>query len=174
MSNKALNFKIWIQSEVISRFSVFSRLWTVFKEYKLSPAVTLIGKVVYSTNKAQNSVTMTQIDRQALEQEAQRATYRAPEYNVPHLLPHLGFLIGPKNTNFVEDTEILLSINFRQIQFSRFRAVLSKKKMPFADSMSLTLCKSYLSSNAKLVYISRAQNLCKSYLSFNANCPIKS
>ena len=24
-------------------------------------------------------------------QEAQRATYRAPEYNVPHLLPHLGF-----------------------------------------------------------------------------------
>ena len=105
--------------------------------------------------------------------EAQRATYRAPEYNVPHLLPHLGFLIGPKNTNFVEDTEILLSINFRQIQFSCFRAVLSKKKMSFADSMSLTLYKSYLSSNAKLVYISRAQTLCKSYLSFNANCPIK-
>ena len=39
------------------------------------------------------------------EQGAQRATYRAPEYNVPHLLPHLGFLIGPKNTNLVEDVD---------------------------------------------------------------------
>ena len=106
------------------------------------------------------------------QQEAQRATYRAPEYNVPHLLPHLGFLIGPKN--FVEVIEILLSINFPQIQFSGFRAVLSKKKMPFADSMSLTLCKSYLSSNTKLVYISRTQTLYRSYLSFNTNCPIKS
>ena len=48
-----------------------------------------------------------------IQQEAQRATYRAPEYNVPHLLPHLCFLIGPKNTNFVEDIEILLSINFQ-------------------------------------------------------------
>ena len=48
------------------------------------------------------------------EQEAQRATYRAPENNVPHLLPHLGFLIGPKKTNLVEDIEILLSINFRK------------------------------------------------------------
>ena len=43
-----------------------------------------------------------------LKQEAQRATYRAPEYNVP---PFWGisqgdnfcFLIGPKNTNLVED-----------------------------------------------------------------------
>ena len=61
------------------------------------------------------------------EQEVQRATYRAPEYNVPHLLPHLGFLIGPKNTNLVEDIKILLSINFCQIQLSSFRAVLSKK-----------------------------------------------
>ena len=93
---------------------------------------------------------------------------------MPHLLPNLGFLIGPKNTNFVEDIEILLSINFLQIQLSGFRAVLSKKKMPFADYMSLTLCKSYLSSNAKLVYVSREQTLCKSYLSFNATCTIKS
>ena len=70
-----------------------------------------------------------------IKQEAQRAIYRAPEYNVPHLLPHLGFLIGPKNTNFVEDIEILLSINSPQIQFSSFRAVLSKKKCPL-----LTAC----------------------------------
>ena len=71
-------------------------------------------------------------------QEAQRATYRSPEYNVPHLLPHLGFLIGPKNTNFVEDIEIFLSINFCQIQFIRFRAVLffiKVKKCPL-----LTAC----------------------------------
>ena len=54
-------------------------------------------------------------------QEAQRATYRAPEYNVPHLLPHLGFLIGSKNTNLVADIEILLPIKFHQIQFSGFR-----------------------------------------------------
>ena len=60
-------------------------------------------------------------------QGAQRATYRSPEYNVPHLLPHLGFLIGPKNTNLVEDVEILLPIKFCQIQFSGFRAVLSQK-----------------------------------------------
>ena len=91
-------------------------------------------------------------------QEAQRATYRAPEYNVPHLLPHLGFLIGPKNTNLVEDIEILLSINFRQIQFSGFRAVLKVKKIPFADSMSLTLCKSYLSSNAETCLYKHSPN----------------
>ena len=55
-------------------------------------------------------------------QEAPRATYRAPEYNVPHLLPYLGFLIGPKKTNLVEDIEILLSINFRQICVKRFQS----------------------------------------------------
>ena len=71
-------------------------------------------------------------------QEAQRATYRAPEYNVPHLLPHLGFLIDPKNTNVVEDIEILLSINFRQIQFGGFGAVLVKRKFPL-----LTACQSF-------------------------------
>ena len=58
------------------------------------------------------------------------ATYRALEYNVPHLLPHLGFLIGLKNTNLVEDVEIFLSIKFSEIQFSGFRAVLSKNKRP--------------------------------------------
>ena len=39
-------------------------------------------------------------------QEAKRATYRAPEYNVPPLWEireggHFCLLIGPKNTNFV-------------------------------------------------------------------------
>ena len=62
-----------------------------------------------------------------LKQEPKRATYRKPEYNVPHLLPHLGFLIGPKNTNLVADVEILLPIKFRQIQFSGFRAALRQK-----------------------------------------------
>ena len=76
-----------------------------------------------------------------------------------HIYCHiLFFLIGPKNTNLVEDIEILLSINFRQIQFSGFRAVLSKKKIPFADSMSLTLCKSYLSSNAEACLYKQSPN----------------
>ena len=52
-----------------------------------------------------------------IKQEAQRATYRAPEYNVPPFWrigqgSHLFFLIGPKNTNLVEDVEILLSVKF--------------------------------------------------------------
>ena len=51
-------------------------------------------------------------------QEAQRATYRAPEYNVqPFWLicqgGHLFFSIGPKDTNLVEDIEILLPVKFR-------------------------------------------------------------
>ena len=50
-------------------------------------------------------------------QEAQRATYRAPEYNVPPLLTdwpdsHLGFSIGQKNTNLVEDVDIWLPVKF--------------------------------------------------------------
>ena len=61
-----------------------------------------------------------------LQQEAQRATYRAPEYNVPPLWEigqdgHFCILIGPKNTNFVEDIEILLPVKFRWIPFSGFR-----------------------------------------------------
>ena len=48
-----------------------------------------------------------------MKQETQRATYRAPEYNVTHLLPHLGFLIDQKNTNLVAGVEILLPIKFR-------------------------------------------------------------
>ena len=108
------------------------------------------------------------------QQEAQRATYRAPEYNVPPFWGicrggifvywsarktqtrkrmlrscflssivefrsavleekskmsqpirgqggHLVFPIGPKNTNLVEDVEILLSVKFRWIPFSSFR-----------------------------------------------------
>ena len=34
---------------------------------------------------------------------------------------HLVFLIGPKNTNLVENVEILLPVNFRWIPFSGFR-----------------------------------------------------
>ena len=34
---------------------------------------------------------------------------------------HLVFPMGPKNTNLVEDVEILLPVKFRQIPFSGFR-----------------------------------------------------
>ena len=59
-------------------------------------------------------------------QEAQRATYRAPEYNLPPFWgisqgKHFCLLIGPKNTNLVEDVEILLPVKFRWIPFSGFR-----------------------------------------------------
>ena len=48
-------------------------------------------------------------------QEAQRATYRAPEYNVPPFWGigqgrHFCLLISPKNTNLVEGFEILLPV----------------------------------------------------------------
>ena len=62
-----------------------------------------------------------------IQQEAQRATYRAPEYNVPPFWQigqgiHLVFPIGPqKNTNLVEEIEILLPVKFRWIPFSGFR-----------------------------------------------------
>ena len=36
---------------------------------------------------------------------------------------HLVFPIGPKNTSLVEDVEILISVKFRWIPFSRFREV---------------------------------------------------
>ena len=59
-------------------------------------------------------------------QEAQRATYRAPENNVPPFLRigqggNLVFPIGLKNTNLVEDVVILLPVKFRWIPFSGFR-----------------------------------------------------
>ena len=61
-------------------------------------------------------------------QEAQRATYRAPEYNVPPFWQisqggNFCLLIGLKNTNLVEDVEILLPVKFRWIPFSSFREV---------------------------------------------------
>ena len=51
-------------------------------------------------------------------QEAQRATYRAPENNVPPLrgIDQGGpfcLLIGPKHINLVEDVEILLPVKLR-------------------------------------------------------------
>ena len=59
-------------------------------------------------------------------QEAQRATYRAPEYNVPAFWQisqgrNFCLLIGLKNTHLVEDVEILLPVKFRWIPFSGFR-----------------------------------------------------
>ena len=59
-------------------------------------------------------------------QEAQRATYCAPEYNVPPFWGisqggHICLLISPKNTNLVEDVEILLLVKFLWILFSGFR-----------------------------------------------------
>ena len=60
-------------------------------------------------------------------QEAQRATYRAPEYNVPTFWGmggqggHFCLLIALKNTNLVEDDEILIPVKFCSIPFSGFR-----------------------------------------------------
>ena len=59
-------------------------------------------------------------------QEAQRVTYRAPEYNVPPFWGigqggHYCLMIGPKNTNLVEDIEILPPIKFRWITFNGLR-----------------------------------------------------
>ena len=34
---------------------------------------------------------------------------------------HLGYLIGPKNTNLVDDVEFLLPVKFRHILFCGFR-----------------------------------------------------
>ena len=61
-----------------------------------------------------------------LKQEAKRAIYRALEYNKPPFLwigqgGHFCLLICPKNTNLVEEVEILLSVKFRWILFSGFR-----------------------------------------------------
>ena len=42
---------------------------------------------------------------------------------------HLIFLIGPKNTNFVEDIEILLPVKFRRIPFSGFREEVENVKV---------------------------------------------
>ena len=61
-----------------------------------------------------------------MQQEAQKATYRAPEYNVPPFWGisqggHFCFLIGPNNKNLVEDIEILLPVKFHWIPFSGFR-----------------------------------------------------
>ena len=52
------------------------------------------------------------------EQRAQRTTYRAPEYNVPPIWQisqgrNFCLLIDLKNTNLVEDVEILLPVKFR-------------------------------------------------------------
>ena len=59
-------------------------------------------------------------------QEAQRTTYRAPEYNAPPVWQisqggNFCLLINLKNTKLVEDVEILLPIKFRWIPFSGFR-----------------------------------------------------
>ena len=71
-------------------------------------------------------VTLYSAGTTKVRQEAQRATYRAPEYNVPPFWwicqgGHFCLLISPKNTNLVEDIEILLPVKFLWIPFSGFR-----------------------------------------------------
>ena len=51
---------------------------------------------------------------------------RAPEYNVPYFFTDWAgrlflLLIGPENTNFVEDLKIFLPVKFRWMLFSSFR-----------------------------------------------------
>ena len=61
-------------------------------------------------------------------QDAQRATYSAPEYNVQPFWGisqgqggHLVFPISPKNTNLVEDVEILIPVKFPLNSAQRFQ-----------------------------------------------------
>ena len=66
--------------------------------------------------------------RKTPKQEAQRAIYHAPEYNVPPLrgIDKGGpfcLLIGLKQTNLVDDVEILLPVKLRWNPFSGFREV---------------------------------------------------
>ena len=58
------------------------------------------------------------ISQKTAERRDPKGTYRAPEYNVPPLLTDQKgrpsyFLIDPKNTNLVEDVQILLPVKFR-------------------------------------------------------------
>ena len=60
--------------------------------------------------------------------QEERATYRAAEYNVPPLIGidqggPICLLIGPKQTNLVEDVETLLPVKLRRNPFSGFREV---------------------------------------------------
>ena len=57
---------------------------------------------------------------------------------------HLVFLIGPKNTNLVEDVNILLPVKFRYIPFSGFRGEVKMGKVnddrrPTTDGRRTTL-----------------------------------
>ena len=56
-------------------------------------------------------------------QRRSRKSEKLTTTNVEHLSLRLVFPIGPKNTNLVEDVEILLSVKFRWIPFSGFREV---------------------------------------------------
>ena len=65
---------------------------------------------------------------QLIKQEAQRATYHAPEFNVPPFWrisqgSHFYLQIRPKNKNLVDDVDILLPVKFRWILFSGLREV---------------------------------------------------
>ena len=65
-------------------------------------------------------------DQTKNKQEAQRATYRAPEYNMPPFWGisqsgHFCLLIGLKKKNLEENVEILLSVKFRWIPPNGFR-----------------------------------------------------
>ena len=70
-------------------------------------------------------------------QGAKRATYRAPEYNVPPFWRisqggHFCLVIGQKHTNLVEDVEILLLVKFRWIPFRGGRKCLSQSEVSVA------------------------------------------
>ena len=65
-----------------------------------------------------NYIPIVKVFLTELQQEAQRATFRAPANNVPPFSGigqggHFCLLIGPKNTKLAEDVEILLPVKFR-------------------------------------------------------------
>ena len=78
--------------------------------------ITVLGLI--TCTKEQTLVNMTTDPDDYIKQEAQRATYREPEYNVPPFWGirqggHFYLLVSPKNTNLEEDVEVLLPVKCR-------------------------------------------------------------
>ena len=125
---------LWYQSSVCMVHIVMSEfcMFGPHCDFKSESMTIKIVKSVRTANNHNISIQDTRMHSvvavafQSEEQEAQRATYRAPEYNMPPFWGigqggHLVFPIGPKNTSLVEDFEILLPVKFHHIPFCGFR-----------------------------------------------------
>ena len=102
--------------------------FSFFFHYSISMAQTyVVNPEVYLPIRDLYSERYNIFKSDKIEQEAQRATYRAPEYNVPPFLHQISqggnfcLFVGSKNTTLVERVEILLPVKFRWISFSSVR-----------------------------------------------------